>query len=66
LNGHVGKDKHGFEEIMKVYGFGDRNEDGGKILQFSKSKKRNDVRNQATASICASINVKVLQKHKKT
>jgi len=31
LNGHVGKDRHGFEEIIGVCRFGDRNEDGEKI-----------------------------------
>jgi len=28
LNGHVAKERNGFEEIMGVYGYGDRNEDG--------------------------------------
>jgi len=35
LNGHV--DRNSFEEIMEVYGLGDRNEDGEKILEFCQS-----------------------------
>jgi len=35
----VGKDINGFEEIMEVYGFGGRNEDGKKILEFSQSRR---------------------------
>jgi len=34
LNGHVVKDRNGFEEIMRVYGFWDRNEESEKILEF--------------------------------
>jgi hypothetical protein len=39
LNGHVGKDRKGFEEIMGVNGFGVRNEDGEKILEFCQGRK---------------------------
>jgi len=33
LNGHVGKDRNGFEEILGVYGFWNINKDGEKILE---------------------------------
>jgi len=39
LNGHVGKDRNGYEEIMGVYGFGDRNKDGEKLLKFCQSRR---------------------------
>ena len=39
LNGHVGKDNKGFEEVMGIYGFGERNEDGENILDFCQSRR---------------------------
>jgi exonuclease III len=38
LNGHVGKDNKGFEEVMGIYGFGERNEYGESILDFCQSR----------------------------
>ena len=39
MNGHVGKDRKGWEKIMGFDGFGERNEDGEKILEFCQSRK---------------------------
>jgi len=39
LNGHMEKDRNFFEEIMGVYGFGERKEDGEKILEFCQSRR---------------------------
>jgi len=35
----VGKNRNGFEQVMEVYGFGDRNEDGETILEFCQSTR---------------------------
>ena len=38
LNGHVGKERGGYEEVMGIYGFGDRNREGEYILDFCLAK----------------------------
>ena len=38
LNGHVGKERGGYEEVMGIYGFGDRNREGEYILDFCLGK----------------------------
>lgn len=35
LNGHIGSDRHGFEDVMGSYGIGERNNEGHTILEFS-------------------------------
>jgi hypothetical protein len=39
LNGHIGDDCEGFEEIMGIYGFGERNRDGERILEFCQGRE---------------------------
>ena len=39
LNGHVGKERNGFEEVMGIYGYGMRNEAGTSILEFCQGRK---------------------------
>ena len=34
LNGHVGTDRSGFEDVMGGFGFGERNAEGEDILEF--------------------------------
>ncbi|CAH1263777.1 Hypp2763 [Branchiostoma lanceolatum] len=34
-NGHVGEDVHGFEEVHGGHGFGDRNAEGERLLEFA-------------------------------
>ena len=38
LNGHVGENREGFECVMGPYGFGERNRDGLKILEFCQGR----------------------------
>ena len=38
LNGHVGEERKGFEDIVGPYGFGVRNREGERILEFCQSK----------------------------
>ncbi|XP_063847257.1 uncharacterized protein LOC135092572 [Scylla paramamosain] len=35
LNGHIGDDRGRFKEVMGIYGFGMRNREGERILEFS-------------------------------
>ena len=37
VNAHVGRERNGFEEIMGRYGFGDRNEEGLRVLEVCKN-----------------------------
>ena len=39
LNGHVGDNADGFEEVHGNFGFGNRNNDGLRILEFAESHK---------------------------
>ena len=39
LNGHVGTVRDGFEEIMGIYGYGERNTDGENILEFCQGRR---------------------------
>ena len=39
LNGHIGDDIRGFEEVMGVHGYGVRNHEGESILEFCQSKE---------------------------
>ena len=39
LNGHVGRDRSGFEEVMGIYGYGERNEAGESILELCQGRK---------------------------
>ncbi|KAK3876473.1 hypothetical protein Pcinc_018758 [Petrolisthes cinctipes] len=39
LTGHIGEDRGGFEEVMGTYGFGVRNRQGERILEFCQSKE---------------------------
>lgn len=38
LNGHVGRRREGFEEVMGMHGSGERNNEGEKILEFCQSR----------------------------
>ena len=38
LNGQVGTERGGYEEVMGIYGFGDRNREGEYILDFCLAK----------------------------
>lgn len=38
LNGHIGTERRGYEEVMGVYSFGDRNREGETILDFCLAK----------------------------
>ena len=38
LNGHVGTERGGYEEVMGIYGFGDWNREGEYILDFCLAK----------------------------
>ena len=40
FNGHVGKDRNGYERVHGGYGFGDRNEAGVSILDFAVAYDR--------------------------
>ena len=37
LNGHIGEGNQGDEEVMGKYGFGTRNEEGQRVVDFAKS-----------------------------
>ena len=39
LNGHVGRDRNGFEDVMGIDGYGERNADGENILEICQSRK---------------------------
>lgn len=39
MNGHVGASRQGFEEIMGPFGFGVRNRDGLRILEFCQGNE---------------------------
>ena len=39
LNGHVGTDRSGFEDVMGGFGFGERNGEGEDILEFCQSQR---------------------------
>ena len=39
LNGHIGEDRGDFEDVIEKYGFGVRNWEGERILDFCQSKK---------------------------
>ncbi len=41
LNGHIGMDRNGFEDVMGIYSFGERNAEGEKILEFCQSRNLN-------------------------
>ena len=40
LNGHVGQQSTGFEDVHGGYGYGEQNQDGVRILDFCLSNKR--------------------------
>ena len=37
LNGHVGRGRNGFEDVMGIDGYGERNADGENILEMVKA-----------------------------
>ena len=37
LNGHVGRDRRGFEQEHRGHSFGDRNEEGEDVLRFAQA-----------------------------
>ncbi|ESN91364.1 hypothetical protein HELRODRAFT_165393 [Helobdella robusta] len=37
LNGHVGEKTDGFDNVHRGFGYGERNEDGNRILEFAVS-----------------------------
>ena len=37
LNGHIGTDRTGFEDIRGIYGIGERNQEGEAVLEFCQS-----------------------------
>ena len=39
LNGHVGTERQGFEEVMGPFGFGERNREGESILRLCQSRE---------------------------
>ena len=39
LNGHVGRDRNGFEDVMGIDGYGERNVDGENILKICQSRQ---------------------------
>ena len=39
LIGHVGRDRNGFEKVMRIDGYGERNADGENILEICQSKR---------------------------
>ena len=39
LNGHVGSDRNGFEDVMGIDGYGERNVDGENILEICQSRQ---------------------------
>ena len=39
LDGHVGTDRYGFEDVMGGFGFGERNAEGENILEFCQSQR---------------------------
>lgn len=39
LNGHIGQSRDGFEEASGVYGCGERNREGEKILEFCQGRR---------------------------
>ena len=39
LNGHVGTDRSGFEDVMGEFGFGERNRERKNILEFCQSQR---------------------------
>jgi len=39
LNGHVGRDRNGFEDVMGIDGYGERNVDGENILEICQSRQ---------------------------
>ena len=39
LNGHVGRDRNGFEDVMEIDGYGERNVNGENILEISQSRQ---------------------------
>ncbi len=38
LNGHVGQGRERYGEVMGVHGFGERNREGERILEFCQSR----------------------------
>ena len=43
LNGHVGRDRSGFEEVMGIDGNGERNEAGESILELCQGIKPREI-----------------------
>ena len=39
LNGHVGRDRNGFEDVMGIDGYGERNVDGENIFEICQSRR---------------------------
>ena len=39
LNGHVGRDRNGFEDVMGIDKYGERNVDGENILEICQSRQ---------------------------
>ena len=39
LNGHVGRDRNGFEDVIIIDGYGKRNVDGENILEICQSRQ---------------------------
>ena len=39
LNGHVGRDRNGYEDVVVIDGYGERNADGENILEICQSRQ---------------------------
>ena len=39
LNGHVGRDRNGFEDVIGIDGYEERNADGENILEICQSRR---------------------------
>ena len=39
MNGHVGRDRNGFEDVMGIDEYGERNADGENILEICQSRR---------------------------
>ena len=45
LNGHIGEDRRGFEEVMGAHRFGVRNQEGERILELCHFKELRVIKN---------------------
>ena len=39
MNGHIGRDITGYDDVMGLYGFGDRNDEGEMVLNMCKNHR---------------------------